>query len=600
MRTEIESWLASHCTVVDGVLTAAVLLRKGDGLQSAAIWPSGSRLNPALLPLAGAALARRDVVSEGVGTGRRPSDLQLIAHPLAVSDVVVGAVVIARPASRAFDDTAQAALATSAQAFSQAMSPARSMSATAATTADVTAAEPADRAGEVLALAHLAFEQTGYRAAATALLSALAAKLGCDRASLGFRTQRLTCVDAVSDGSKVDPDRGAFPEIAAAMDEAIDEGASLVYPPAEASVPRILAAHACMVRRHGLSAMCSVPLVHGGKVVGALALEFSNRPAPIATDIELLEAVCRTVAPWLVAQRDEALPWTQRLRRRVRDAQRLLGERGHGRYKLAATAAVLTMTALLCIPARQEVCAQARLEGTTQRVLAAPSDGYLKQVFVRPGDAVKAGQTLLEFEGEDLQVERQRLAAELAGQDATVGDAMQKQDLSRLAIASARVDELKAQIAAADQRIERAQMKAPFDGVVISGDLAQALGAPVKRGAGLLTLAPSEGFRAIVEVEDADITEVAQGQRGSIVLTSHPEHAWPMTVARITPLAAPSQGRNVFEVEVALDPTAAALNDLRPGMRGVARLHVGDQPRALGWGRDALAWVRLATWRWVG
>lgn len=610
MRTAIESWLASHCAAIDGVLIAAVFLRTGDGLQRMAAWPSGSSPYPSLLPAAEAALQRREPIAEDVGTGKRASDLQLIAHPLAVSGVIVGAVVMARPSSRAYAAPAQAALAESASRFGGAMNGPQSAEPNAAPDAAPNAAPNADGppqaapandlSADVLAVAHTAFEQKDFRSAATSVLSSLAARLGCDRASLGFRNRGLTRVEAVSDGGRIDSRRGAFPEITAAMDEAIDEAATIVYPQPAGEAPRIVAAHACLARQQGLDGVCSVPLVHGGRVVGAIVLELSRPTPPQAAELEFAEALARTIAPWLVAQREAAQPLSQRIAAAARQAVDRLAKPGHGRFKLAAVAAAALIAALLLVPSPQEVSAQARLEGTTQRAMAAPGDGFLKQVFVRPGDAVHEGQVLVEFEGEDLRVERQRLVAEMAGQDASVGDAMQRQDMSALAIASAKVDELKAELAALDQRLARAQMKAPFDGIVIEGDLTQALGAPVKRGDLLLKLAPSDGFRAMVEVDDADIADITQGQHGSIVLTAHPDQAWPMTVARITPLASALEGRTVFEVEVALDASAAASERLRPGMRGVARLHVGNRPPAITWTREAIAWVRLAAWRWIG
>jgi multidrug efflux pump subunit AcrA (membrane-fusion protein) len=597
MRTAIESWLASHCAAIDGVLIAAVFLRTGDGLQRMAAWPSGSSPYPSLLPAAETALQRREPIAQGVGTGKRASDLQLIAHPLAVSGVIVGAVVMARPSSRAYAAPAQAALAESAGRFGSVMN---ERPAAPVAEAAPTAAPANDLSADVLAMAHTAFEQKDFRCAATSVLSSLAARLGCDRASLGFRERGVTRVEAVSDGGRIDSRRGAFPEIAAAMDEAIDEAATIVYPQPAGEAPRIVAAHACLARQQGLDGVCSVPLVHGGRVVGAIVLELSRPTAPQPAELQFAELLARTIAPWLVAQRDAAQPLSRRIAAAARQGVDRLAKPGHGRFKLAAVAAAALIAALLLVPSPQEVSAQARLEGTTQRAMAAPGDGFLKQVFVRPGDAVREGQVLVEFEGEDLRVERQRLVAEMAGQDASVGDAMQRQDMSALAIASAKVDELKAELAALDQRLDRAQMKAPFDGIVIEGDLTQALGAPVKRGDLLLKLAPSDGFRAMVEVDDADIADIAEGQHGSIVLTAHPDQAWPMTVARITPLASALEGRTVFEVEVMLDASAASSERLRPGMRGVARLHVGDRPPAITWTREAIAWVRLAAWRWIG
>ena len=41
--------------------------------------------------------------------------------------------------------------------------------------------------------------------------------------------------------------------------------------------------------------------------------------------------------------------------------------------------------------------ASARLEGAVQRVLSASEDGFLREVHVRPGDLVKAGQVLAEL-----------------------------------------------------------------------------------------------------------------------------------------------------------------------------------------------------------
>jgi hypothetical protein len=41
-------------------------------------------------------------------------------------------------------------------------------------------------------------------------------------------------------------------------------------------------------------------------------------------------------------------------------------------------------------------------------------------------------------------------------------------------------------------------------------------------------------------------------------------------------------------------------HDLRPGMRGVARLTGERRPRGAVWLQQASTWVRLAWWRWIG
>ncbi|EHR72501.1 membrane-fusion protein [Burkholderiales bacterium JOSHI_001] len=596
MKQEFEAWLSRHCTLVDSVSLGALLLARPDGLHVLATWPAGQMVPPALVNVAAAAVARQAPLLQAEGRG--PAGRQLLAHPLVVAGQTIGVAVLALASPDLPDDAQQQALADSVAAFCAQLRATTAASATQDTPANPGQAAGNDGATQVLRLAHAAFDAGSYHAGAVALLTQLAAQLRCDRASLGFRERGATRVEFDSDGAPVRADRGSSPDIAAAMDEAIDDAQSVRFPPPEGSAPRILAAHARLARTQGLAALATVPLVQGGQALGALVLERSLGEAFTATDLALLEDLSRTVTPWLQSQRQAALPWHRRLLGQASQARSALGQRGHGRYKLAALVVGLALGALAVVPVSHELSAPARLEGRSQRVLAAPGDGFLRQVLVRPGDTVKAGQLLLEFAGEELQIERTRLAAEVAGEEANVGDAMARQDRAKLAVSSAKLAELQAELALADQKLARARVTAPFDGVVISGDLSQTLGAPVKRGDTLLTLAPADGYRALVEVDDADIDLVRQGQSGSLVLAAQPNKVLPATVTRITPLASLSEGRNVFEVEVRLAEAADA--ELRPGMRGVARLKVGDRPLAVLWTRDAFAWLRLASWRWIG
>ena len=49
------------------------------------------------------------------------------------------------------------------------------------------------------------------------------------------------------------------------------------------------------------------------------------------------------------------------------------------------------------------------------------------------------------------------------------------------------------------QQLERMQIMAPFDGVVVSGDLSQSLGSPVERGDVLFEVAPLDDWRLMLE-----------------------------------------------------------------------------------------------------
>ncbi len=190
-----------------------------------------------------------------------------------------------------------------------------------------------------------------------------------------------------------------------------------------------------------------------------------------------------------------------------------------------------------------------------------------------------------------------RLLQELsvARHETAYAEAMARQDRAQVVIASARAAEARAQLDLVGQQITRARLVAPFDGVVLAGDLKQQLGAPVRRGDTLLTLAPAEQFRVIIEVEDREISRVRAGQPGEITLSARAHESYPVRVTRITPVSVAREGRNFFEVEATL---AQGTPDMRPGLEGVAKLEA--QRRSLYWvlGHRAVEWVRMAVWSW--
>jgi hypothetical protein len=144
-----------------------------------------------------------------------------------------------------------------------------------------------------------------------------------------------------------------------------------------------------------------------------------------------------------------------------------------------------------------------------------------------------------------------------------------------------------------EQQITRTQLLAPFDGLVIKGDLKEQLGAPVKRGESLLTLSPSKDFRVVLEVPERDIGLVVNQQAGEIALTALPDRSFAFRVERIIPMAVAQQGRSFFEVESKIQGSAESL---RPGMEGLARVSVGDKNLAWILGHRLFDWIRLSLW----
>ena len=252
---------------------------------------------------------------------------------------------------------------------------------------------------------------------------------------------------------------------------------------------------------------------------------------------------------------------------------------------------------VLAWPAALQLSGQARLEGAVQRVLSVPADGFVQQVHARPGDSVRAGQVLVELADQDLQLERQRWQSQLAQHQDAWATANARADRAQLVQNQSRADEAQAQLDLVEARLQRGRLVAPFDGLVVQGDLSQQLGAPVRQGDALMTLAPSDRFRVIVEVDERDIAQIRLGQTGTVVLTALPWQALALQVTRISPVARPVEGRNVFEVEAALQERPA---DLRPGLQGHARIDAGRASNGWRWTRRLVESARVGFWAWWG
>ena len=418
--------------------------------------------------------------------------------------------------------------------------------------------------------------------------------LGFDRAAIGFRDRGNARVVATSHTAEFEPDAELFRAFAAAMDEALDQSTTVALPAAPGARPLVTLAHAELARRYG-GVACTVPLVAGGRAFGALTLVRSDAAPAGAEDLALCEHIACLVGPILELKHELERPWRERMGRRMRALAARLREPGHAGFKLGAAAAALALAAVLFVPVQYRVGAQARVEGSVQRALVAPADGFLRQVHARPGDRVKADQVLAELAEEDLKLEQRKWQSELTQHENAAASALARSDRAQYVINQSKADEARAQLELVEMQLGRARVVAPFDGVIIKGDLSQSLGAPVKRGEVLLTVAASERFRLLLEVDERDIAPVREGLAGTVALGALTDRALPFRVERVTPVAVTRDGRNFFEVEGGLTEGAPGL---RPGLQGVAKIEAGSQPLAWIWTRRFVDWARLTAFAW--
>jgi RND family efflux transporter MFP subunit len=241
------------------------------------------------------------------------------------------------------------------------------------------------------------------------------------------------------------------------------------------------------------------------------------------------------------------------------------------------------------------ITADASLEGQVQRAVTAAMQGYVVEARARAGDIVRKGDLLASLDDRDLRLEQQRLVSQRAQVESERRVAVAEGNRARARILEAQGAQIMAQAALVEEQIARTRMLAPFDGVVVKGDLSQSLGAAVERGNVLFELAPLESYRVIMKVDERDITQVTPGQQGRLALASMPNEPLAMTVEKITPVSVFDQGRNYFRVEAR---AVGAVDQLRPGMEGVGKIEVDERKLIWIWTHKLMHWLRMWVSSW--
>jgi hypothetical protein len=447
---------------------------------------------------------------------------------------------------------------------------------------------------EVLAASSLA-------AAAHRLVGMIASEFGFSRVSLGLYEDGQTTLLASSSLDISNPEAELAQRVVGAMDEAIEQATSLSWPSVHVThstheLAPICIEQAALQRQVGGS-VGSVPLGFHGEAFAALCVERQTGPMLTIDELIALEHRLMLAGPALRWMYYGGQSWRKRAGRELCQIWTSLRQpqRRTTRRLLMGAGAILIFLAV--VPLEYGVGGRARVEGAEQRVLSTPADGFIKTAYVRPGDRVKAGAALVDLLEEDQRLESERWRSQLAQYENAYAAALAKSDRVGAATSMARISEAQAQLALIDEQMSRGRITAPFDALVVQGDLSQSIGAAVHQGDALLTLATTDHYRVIVDIDETDIARVQPGQVGRLVLSSSPWSSQALRVERIVPLAKAVEGRNIFEVETSL---VSPPEGLRPGLLGRSELVVGRMPALVAWTRHAVDRIRLAYWSWLG
>lgn len=436
--------------------------------------------------------------------------------------------------------------------------------------------------------------EESFESACMAFTTAIAARMKCDRVSLGFVKGDKTTVQAISHSASFDKRMKFVRSVGLAMDEAITQARDIVYPPEKEDDPAVTRCHRQIIDQYGAESIMTIPIYGKGKYYGVVTLERQADEPFGQEETKECRSIFALAAPVLEGKRLQSSSIARHVVESMKsEAKMLLGPRHTGR-KLSVILALAVLVFFSFAKGEYRITANSTLEGAVRRTIAAPFKGYIKEARVRAGDTISEGKVICSLDDRDLRLERTNLIGQQNQLLKQHQEAMALHDKAKLNIINAQLEQVIAQLGLTEVKLQRINIKAPFDGILVSGDLSQKLGAAVDQGEPLFEIAPLTGYRLILLVSESDIADVQKGQKGVLSLPALSEK-FGFTVEKITPLTAAQEGKNTFRVEAKLEGIS---EKLRPGMEGVGKISIDERKLISIWTRKLRDWLRLWIWTW--
>jgi len=582
LSNEIVEWLNWQCRMISDVDHGGVFLNVKNSdthPKMVAVWPDLNRISPTLEAFA------VKTINGGVGILQKEVNdasqiFDYVAHPLLHKQRVVGAVVLTLAIRSEQQRQAVLQILQWGILFMEKILERGNKEHLQATTITLNAVALLSRC-EPLAVA-------GYH-----LCNLFADSFDCSRVVLGLRSGLQIRILSMSHQLQFDRRIEHVRQIEFAMEECIDQKQSVVLPEPSADVHGVIQIHAQQLLKDNNGSVCSIPLHNGKSLIGVVTFVCDKSTRFDNSTVKLLTTIADNIAPIISLNISNTQPiWKKTARTIGTQVQHLTGK-GYLRLKFIAAISIITIGLLTLVQTDHKITAHATVEGEIQQAIVAPFSSYIATASARAGDYVEQDQILATLDDRDLLLEYEKWSSERDKHAKEYQQALATGDRAKVSILIARIAQTDAQLHRIEEQLQHTQLRAPFSGLLLSGDWSRALGSPVERGQLLFEVVPAKNYRIALQVDEHDVADLNEGQNGSLRLTGLPEESIQLRVSHIHPIASVGKGGNNFRVE---SEVINAPQGLRPGMQGSAKIVIGRGCLLEVWTQPLLKRLRLWTW----
>jgi RND family efflux transporter MFP subunit len=347
----------------------------------------------------------------------------------------------------------------------------------------------------------------------------------------------------------------------------------------------------------GMRACHLMPLLDEEGKVGVLLFESSDPEFLGEAHLEMIKVLASQAT---VALRNASLykevPFIGVLQPLIERKKRFLALEKHRRVALIAGAAAAALF-LLAFPLPLRVDGNAVVAPAHMARVGSEFEGVIKQVDVREGEVIKKGAVIATLEDWEYRSALAAAKAKYETATAQMDRALANSDGSEAGIQRAQADYWAAEVARAQERLEKTAIRSPIDGVVATPQMENLVGHKVKEGESFADIVDNSQTLVDVAVDESDVGLLRAGERASLKLDGFPERTFHGQVAVVSPQGVFQNAEPVFFARVSVTNPAHLL---RSGMQGRGKISTGWRPAGVVMFRRAGMWIWSKLWAWFG
>ena len=331
--------------------------------------------------------------------------------------------------------------------------------------------------------------------------------------------------------------------------------------------------------------------------LGLLTYESSNPDFLNTAHVELIKILSGQATVALRnAQLYHQVPFISIIEPVLERKRKFMAMRKRKRVTTAVLAAAVVLF-LIFFPIPLRISGDAVVAPTRTALIQPEFDGVVKRVLVREGDRVHRGSILAEMDDWEFRRDYAEAEAKYSMAVSEMNRALANNDGGTAGQQRANVNYWSAEMARLKERIDRARLRSPIEGIVTTPFVENFTGRKLDAGEKFAEVADTSTATVDVAVDEQDVELIEAGMRAGVKLESYPTRTFRGPVTVVSPKSEAAGDQRFFNARVDV-PNPDGF--VRAGMQGRGKINSGWHSAGYVIFRRPAMWAWGKAWSWFG